>query len=120
MFKILIAEDEAFMRRMLAMKLKKAGYETIEAVDGEEALTKLKDGCDLVLLDIAMPEMDGFEVMEAMQKDGKMKKILVIVLSNLGQEEDIKKGKALGAKDYVVKTDISLSEVVEKVKKYLK
>lgn len=109
--RILIAEDEKPIARALELKLSGSGYEAVAAYNGEEAIEKMEEGeFDLVLLDLVMPKMDGFAVLGQMQANNK--KIPVIVLSNLGQEEDIKRAKTLGAIDYFVKSNISLTEVV--------
>lgn len=121
MTKVLIAEDDKFLSKIYATKLKKEGIEADIAYDGEEALTKLRASKPtLVLLDLIMPKVDGFAVLEAMHKDPDLKKIPVIVLTNLGQETDMKKCKDLGVKDFVVKANSSIQEVIEMIKKYLK
>ncbi len=114
---ILLAEDDRFISKAYKAGLEKAGFEVIPAYDGVEALKKIKEKePDLVLLDIVMPEKNGFEVLEEMKMNKGMKNIPVVIISNLGQESDIKKGKELGVLDYLVKTDHSMKEVVEKVK----
>lgn len=117
-YKILIAEDEKQMAHALELKLKKSGFEPKVAYNGIEAIKILeKEKIDLVLLDLMMPEKDGFGVLE----DMKQKKISVpvIVSTNLSQEDDVKKAKDLGAKDYFVKSDTPINEVVEHIKKVL-
>ncbi len=116
--KILIAEDEKPMARALVLKLTKEGFDAQSAGDGEEALQILeKGGIDLMLLDLVMPKLDGFGVLKAV-KERKIK-VKIIVSSNLSQTEDFNKAKELGALDFMVKSNVSLSEIVEKVKKYL-
>lgn len=110
--KILIAEDEKPMARALELKLNNSGYDAKAVFNGQEALDELSShSYDVVLLDLVMPILDGFTVL---QKLREMEKELppVIVLSNLGQEEDISRAKKLGAIDYFVKSNIALSEVV--------
>ncbi len=118
--KVLIIEDDKFLAKMLARILESHDYEVMFAVNGKEGLMKASQGeANLILLDIMLPDMDGFDLLETIKKDKKTQKIPVIILSNLGQPEDIQQGKALGVKDYLVKSDLSLDEVVEKVRKYL-
>ena len=113
--KILVAEDEKPMSKALVLKLNNAGFETGTAFNGVEVLEKLKkEKYDLLLLDIIMPRMDGFSVLEKLKEQGK--KIKVIVTSNLGQTEDFEKVKSLGANGHFVKSDTSLSEIVEYIK----
>ncbi len=115
---VLIAEDEIAIGRALQIKLQKSGYETTLVNNGKEALETMKKGkSDILLLDLIMPEKNGFEVMQELKKTGN--KTPIIVLSNLGQEEDRKKAHDLGAKDYFVKADVPLQEVVELVAKYI-
>ena len=118
--KILIVEDDKFLRELIAQKLQKENYEIVEAMDGEEGLKKIKEEKpDLILLDLILPEIDGFAVLRQIKEDPILAQIPVIILSNLGQETDIKRGLSLGAKDYLVKTETSFLEVVNKVKKLL-
>jgi DNA-binding response OmpR family regulator len=118
--KILIIEDDRFLRELMVRKLKMEDFEVMEAEDGGEGLKKIKEGKpDLVLLDLILPEMDGFEVLEEKRKEEKIKDIPVIILSNLGQKEEIDRGLQLGAKDYLVKAQFSPSEIIEKVKLFL-
>ena len=125
MKKILIIEDEEIMIDLLQKKLTVEGYEISVARDGKEGLEKMKDDLqagnppDLVLLDIIMPKMGGFEVMEEMQKDKELEKIPVIVVSNSGQPVEIDKAQTLGAKDWLIKTEFDPQEVINKVKKQI-
>jgi DNA-binding response OmpR family regulator len=117
--KILIVDDEKPMARALELKLNKVGFEAKTAFNGEEAIEILgKDKFDLIITDLVMPKVDGFGVLDALKK--KKDKTPVIVSSNLGQEEDLKKAKSLGAKDYFVKSDTPITKVVEHVNKILK
>ena len=89
-------------------------------MDGREALKKIRsEEPDMVLLDLIMPEKNGFEVLEEMKKDKALKNIPVIVLSNLGQESDVDQGKKLGAVDYLIKSNVSIKEVIEVIKLHL-
>jgi DNA-binding response OmpR family regulator len=114
--KILIAEDEKPMAKALAIKLNKAGFEAKAVHNGLEALEELENNqYDLLLLDLIMPQMDGFTTLENIKAKGI--KVKVIITSNLGQEEDFKRAKDLGATDFFVKSDTSLAELVDVVKK---
>lgn len=119
--KILVVEDDKFLRELIARKLEKEGYQIVEAVDGEDALKKVKnEKPDLVLLDLILPSIDGFEVLSKIKEDISVAQIPVIVLSNLGQKEDVDKGLKLGAVDYLIKAHFTPGEIVEKVKKIIK
>ncbi|PIZ96832.1 MAG: response regulator [Candidatus Magasanikbacteria bacterium CG_4_10_14_0_2_um_filter_33_14] len=116
--KILIAEDEKPMARALEIKLNKAGFETTVVFDGVSAVKELQAGkYDLLLLDLMMPNKDGFSVLSDLKEIKN--KVPVIVSTNLNQKEDIEKAMDLGAKDYFVKSDTTISEVVDHVKKVL-
>jgi len=119
--KILIIEDDKFLRELIAHKLIKEGYEISEAVDGEEGFKKVKDEKPaLVLLDLILPGIDGFEVLGKMKEDPGLSSIPVIILSNLGQKEDVEKGLKLGAFDYLIKAHFTPGEIIEKIKNALK
>lgn len=116
--KILIAEDDRSVARALENKLKHSGYDVVLVSDGEQAIAALRNvSYDLLLLDIMMPKKDGYGVLEDM-KAGNIS-TPTVVLSNLGQAEEVKKAKALGAKDYFVKADTPLMKVIEIVEKVL-
>ena len=101
---ILIIEDDKFLRELVIQKLIKEGYETSEAVDGEEGIKKIKEEKpDLILLDLILPGIDGFEVLSKMREDPALAQIPVIILSNLGQKDDVEKGLKMGAVDYLIK-----------------
>ena len=118
--KILLVEDEEIMINLLQRKLTKEGYEVSIAKDGEEGLKLMKEiKPDLILLDIIMPKMGGFGVMEGMQKDKELKKIPVIVISNSGQPVELDKAQKLGAKDWLIKTEFDPQEVLNKVVKQI-
>jgi len=121
MKKILVIEDDKFLRELIVQKLIKEGYETSEAVDGEEGIKKVKEEKpDLVLLDLILPGIDGFEVLSKKREDSILAQIPVIVLSNLGQKEDVERGLKLGAIDYLIKAHFTPGEIIEKVKNALK
>ena len=119
MNKVLVAEDDGFLANALRVKLTKTGYEVAMASDGEEAeklFVTFKP--DLLLLDLLMPKQDGFTVLQEIRK--KDTKLPIIVSSNLSQKEDLEKAMKLGATDYVVKSESSLEQIIEKMNKYLK
>ncbi len=98
--KILIIEDDKFLRELISRKLSDENFEVAEAVDGEDGVKKTEEEIpDLILLDLILPGIDGFEVLRQIKTKSKLSKIPVIILSNLGQEEDIEKGFKLGATD---------------------
>ncbi len=118
--KILLIEDDQFLSKILLVKLKRAGFDVFLAVDGEEGIKKAKEiKPNLILLNLILPKLNGFEVLSEIKKTPVLKKIPVVVLSNLGQKSDVEKGLRMGAKDYLIETNLSLSEIVEKVKGYL-
>lgn len=117
--KILIIEDEKPMARALELKFMHAGFEAVSAGNGEEGLAILeKRTFDLILLDLVMPKMDGFSTLEILKQKGI--KIPVMILSNLSQEEDIKRAKSLGAKEFFIKSDTPIATIVEKIALFLK
>ncbi|HDJ30447.1 response regulator [bacterium] len=117
---ILIIEDDKFLRDLITRKLSKEGYEVFVAVNGEEGLKKTKEKKpDLILLDLILPGIDGFEVLARIKKEPLIAKIPVIILSNLGQKEDIERGLQLGAVDYLIKAHFTPGEIIEKIKKFL-
>jgi DNA-binding response OmpR family regulator len=119
--KILIIEDDKFLAKMLSRSLESEKYEVTLAGNGKEGLGKiLQNGIDLVLLDVMLPDMDGFDLLEKIRGEVKVRELPIIIISNLGQPEDVQRGKSLGAKDYLIKSDLSLDEILEKVKMYLK
>ena len=120
MKRILIVEDEEIMLDLLQRKLKTHGYEVLVARDGEEGLKLIKkERPDLIIMDLVMPKMDGFMVMEEIQKDEDLKKIPLIVVSNSGQPVELNRVRDLGAKDWLIKTEFNPQELVEKIKKQL-
>ena len=118
--KVLIIEDDKFLAKMLSRMLESHKYEVVLASNGKEGLVKASsDDINLILLDIMLPDIDGFDLLETLKTQDKTKKTPVIIISNLGQPEDMQQGRSLGAKDYLVKSDLSLDDVVKKVRKYL-
>lgn len=118
--KILLVDDDEFLLDMYSVKFKEAGFEIEIANSGEAALEKIRKGTyDAILLDIIMPVLDGFEVLQQMKKENLLSKSVVVVLSNLGQKEDIERGMYLGANDYIIKAHFTPREVVEKIKQHL-
>lgn len=119
--KILIVEDDKFLRELIKRKLIGEGFEVVEAIDGEEALKKVKEEkVDLVLLDLILPSIDGFEVLSRIKENPDLVSLPVIILSNLGQREEIERGLKLGAVDYLVKAHFTPGEIIEKIKSILK
>ena len=118
--KILIVEDDEILIGLLQKKLTSLGYEIYLAKDGEVGLVLMREKKpDLVLLDIVMPKMNGLEVLSKVKEDPNFKKIPIIVISNSGQPVELDKIKKLGARDWLIKTDFDLQELVGKVKKQI-
>ena len=118
--RIVVAEDEEHIAKLISFKLERNGYETIWAKDGGEALEKIRSVLpDLILLDIMMPVMDGYEVLKKIKEDERTSSIPVIILTARGQEQDIVRGFDLGIEDYILKP-FRPSELVARIKKTLK
>ena len=118
--KILIVEDEEILTGLLGKKLTNEGYEVSIAKDGEEGLKVIQEiKPDLILLDIVMPKMGGFEVMAEMAKNPELKEIPIIVISNSGQPVEIDRAQELGAKDWLVKAEFDPQEVIDKIVKQI-
>lgn len=118
--KILLVEDDQDLQEMYETKFAMEGFEVVKAENGAEALNKVDlEKPRIVLLDIVMPEVDGFQTLRDLRVNPKTKDIPVILLTNLGQEGDIKRGMELGAADYLIKANFTPNEVVAKVKKIL-
>ncbi len=114
--KILIVEDDSFLLNMYADKFRAEDFEVFIAEDGAKGLKLTKEKLpDVILLDIMLPKMDGFEVLEKVKVDERSKNIPVILLTNLSQKEEVKKGLSMGAKDFLIKAHFMPNEVVEKV-----
>ncbi|MFA5109171.1 MAG: response regulator [Patescibacteria group bacterium] len=117
---VLIIEDDVLLVQAYQIKFKKEGIDAQVAFDGREALAFLdKEPPGVVLLDLMLPGISGFTVLEEIRKNEKWKEVPVIILSNLGQTNDIERGKAMGVVDYVVKANVKINEIVEKVRKFL-
>lgn len=121
MNKILVGEDDSFLANAYRVKLTKAGFEVKIARDGQEVIDSFATFVpDLIILDLIMPVKDGFTTLSEIKANDVWKKIPVIVASNLGQKEDIDKSMTLGAIDYVVKSNMSINSLVEKINNLLK
>ncbi|MER3407008.1 MAG: response regulator [Patescibacteria group bacterium] len=117
--KILIIEDDNFLRLALEKRLKNEGFEIISALNGEEGFQKiLTELPDLIILDIILPKKTGFILLEEIIKDPNLKTVPIVIVSQLGQPEDIEKGLKLGAIEYLVKAKVSLDDLVNKIKQY--
>jgi len=118
---ILLVEDEPLLANLLKQRLEKEGISVFLGRDGEEALNILKENKpDLILLDIILPKISGFELMEVLQKDPQFQKAPIVIISNLGQESDVERGQSLGAIGYFIKAKVSIEDLVSKVKAFLK
>ena len=117
--RILLAEDDRFLRKAAETMLKRAGFTIIPAADGEEALRLAREHVpDLMLLDLIMPKMQGFDVLKELKGDEATSGIPVIVLSNLGQDSDVQLARERGAHDYIIKSNIALEQLVERVRAF--
>jgi CheY-like chemotaxis protein len=119
--KILYVEDDIFFANMLSLKLTNLGCVFKNAANGQEAFLELgKEKADIVLLDLMLPGgMDGFEILEKIKANPDLKKIPVVILSNLSQTEDIQKGLKLGASKYLIKAMVSTGEIIDNIKSVL-
>ena len=119
--KILVVEDDKFLRELMTHKLDLIGYDVSSAVDGEKGVIAAGEvKPDLILLDLILPGIDGFEVLQKIKANPEISSIPVVVLSNLGQKEDIEKGLKLGAIDYMIKAHFTPNEIAQKAKSILK
>jgi DNA-binding response OmpR family regulator len=117
---LLIVEDDEFLVKMYESGLEKEGFKIATAEDGKAGLKKAQEvKPDLILLDLILPKMDGFSCLEKLKANTQTKNIPVIILSNLGQDSDIKRGLDLGAIDYFIKTDYTVKQIAQKVRKAL-
>ena len=118
--KALVVEDDKFLMELLVRKLTAAGFDVIIAIDGEEALRLLEEegNLGLVLLDLLLPEIDGFEVLEKIRANSKYKDIPIVVLSNLGQDVEVQRALKLGATDYMIKVQFTPDDIVKKIQEY--
>lgn len=118
--KILVVEDEATLQKALVEVLEQSGYTAISALDGELGFKlATQEVPDLILLDIILPKMDGFEVLKGLKADPKTQNIPVIILTNLGDVSSVQQALELGANSYLVKADFHLDDVIEKVERTL-
>lgn len=114
--KVLIVDDDEFLLEMYALKFKEVGFKVEIAETGREAVDKVDEFApDIILLDIVLPEMDGFEVLQEIKHNKKVPNSLIVMLTNLGQKDDTERSIRLGADDYIIKAHFTPSEVVEKV-----
>jgi CheY-like chemotaxis protein len=114
--RILLAEDDRFLRKAAESTLRQRGFTVVTATNGEEALLAARtEAPDLILLDLIMPKVQGFEVLKTLKQDPATRAIPVIVLSNLGQERDVAQTMAAGATAYFIKSNLSLSDLVTRV-----
>lgn len=120
--KILIVDDDYFLLDMYALRFTQAGFDVETATSASDVLEKLRGGLvpTVCLFDVVMPGVDGFEMLEIINQEKLIPKTLKIYLTNLGQEQDLARGKALGAASYIVKANSTPSEVVDKVNSILK
>lgn len=117
--KVLIIEDDTMISSMYRTKLEQDGYEVSVANNGVEGIEQAQDfNPDLIMLDVIMPQLDGFSVLQDLREDKKIK-VPIVMLTNLGTEEDVEKGQKMGASDYLVKASLTPSQVSEAVKKHL-
>lgn len=115
--KILVIEDDKFLLKIIKKKLSTEDYQLVQAMNGEEGLRAAREEKpDLILLDLVLPEMDGFEVLKKLKDNPACSAIPVIILSNLGEREKVNKGLKLGAADYLVKADLNPGEIVNRIK----
>ncbi len=123
MKKILIIEDDKFLRELIAKKLRSENFEVIEAKNGEEGIKKTQDKegkPDLILLDLILPGINGFDTLGEIKKTPPASEIPVIILSNLGQKDDVDRGMALGAADFLIKAHFTPQEIIKKIKGVIK
>lgn len=121
MKKVLIIEDDSFLQGLEAGKLKKEGFNVITASTGEDALNKINEPeVAIILLDLILPNFDGFEILEKIKTTESTKNIPVIVFSNLSEEKDMKRSKELGASEFMVKSNFTLEELIDRINNILK
>lgn len=118
--KVLLVEDDKMIIDMYTLKFTQEGFDVTQAENGKDGLDKASQvDPDVILLDIILPQMDGFTVLKALKEDDKTKDVPVVLLTNLGQDGDVKKGLELGATDYLIKANFTPAQVVDKVKSVL-
>ncbi len=117
---ILIVEDDVFLADLYKTKMELEGFKVYAAYDGEKGLEMAKkNNPSIILLDLILPKLTGFQVLEKIRSDSKIKDIPIIILTNLSQKSDVDKGIKMGANDYLIKAHFMPSEVVEKIKKLI-
>ena len=121
MKKVLIIEDDNFLQGLEAAKLLKSGFSIDSASTGQEALKKIiEPGVDLILLDLVLPDMGGFDILQKIKENESTKKTPVIIFSNLAEEKDFKKATEMGANNFMIKSNFTLDELIENIQKLLK
>lgn len=119
--KIFVIEDDKFLRELMCEELQREGFSVGSAVDGEDGLQKVpQEMPGLILLDLILPGIDGFEVLKKLKENPSVSQIPVVILSNLGQKDNLDKGMSLGAIDYLIKAHFTPREIIAKIKTYLK
>lgn len=119
--KILVVEDDTFLNKAFVKKIANSGFDVVSVSNGMEAVgIAQKEMPDLILLDLMLPGRNGFDILADLKKDEKLKNTPVIIMSNLGQDEEVQRGLSMGASEYLVKTNIRLEDVVDKIRNYLK
>lgn len=121
MKKVLIIEDDSFLLGLEATKLKNSGYEILSASNGEQAVEKIKEpGISVILLDLILPNFDGFDLLKKIRTNEITKNIPVIVFSNLSEQKDLKKAQELGASKFMIKSNVTLDELVNDIEEITK
>ncbi|MCK5085332.1 response regulator [Candidatus Parcubacteria bacterium] len=119
--RVLLVEDDDFLRDICEIKLKKEGFNVTTSADGIDAFKKIKDiKPQLVLLDVILPGMDGFDILKQTKENVETTLIPIIMLTNLGQNDEVQKGLDMGAEDYIIKAHFTVDEIVEKVRSIIK
>ncbi len=118
---IFIIEDDEFLQGLEATKLKKEGYDILSALKGTEAFEIIdrKEKIDLILLDLMLPEIDGFAILKKVREESHVPKVPVIVFSNLSEEKDIERAKKLGISEFLIKSNFNLDELTQKVRELI-
>ncbi len=120
MAKVLLVEDDVALRDIYSARFMAEGYDVVTASDGEMALTQaVKEKPDLIILDVMMPKISGFDVLDILRATPETKDTKVIMMTALSQETDVDKGKSLGADEYLVKSQVTLTDVIDKAKAVL-
>lgn len=118
--KVLIIEDDRFLRELIAQKLEREKFQVMQAADGEDGLRKLSEQRpNIVLLDLILPGLSGFDVLKKIKEGSENTSLPVVILSNLGQREDVEKGLSLGASDFLIKAHFTPQEIIVKIQAIL-